>query len=181
MDLLNSNLSNVLETMQRVVKDRENGLRASDSIIAIDDRTCPLSPKYPLMMRLDGSDFASVEHFLQYCKAVSARDETAARKIRATLNVADALRIPIYRFNVHDWRRYENQAMQTGSVAKFREHPRALELLKSTHTKTLVYAAPSDTYFGCGLRIDDDNVFFKQFWRGANRLGVILDSLRKAR
>lgn len=178
MDTLNQSLHNVLETMQRVVQDRESGLRVSDSIIALDEGTCPLSPKYPMLITVDGTDFCSCEHLLQYCKALSARDLSAARRIGSTLRIADALRVPIARFDIHTWRRHEERAMRMACIAKLKQHPSALALLKSTHTKQLVYASPSDVYFGCGLSINSDNVFFKQYWRGHNKLGVILDSLR---
>lgn len=175
---LNKNLANVLETMHKVVLDRENGLVVGDSLVAFEERVSPLSLSYSELIKFQNKTFSSGAHLLLYFKALGSNDVSAAEKISSTLSVKDAARVEIKRFNANDWKRVEYKAVETICAVRLQQSPVMKSLLKSTGTKRLVYASKYDTFFGCGLHITDDNIFFPQFWKGANTLGKIMEKYR---
>ncbi len=175
----NTNLANVLETMHKVVQDREQGIRVADNMIALEQKTNCLTLEFPVLLEFQGMTFASADHLLTYFKALSANDSDALVKITNTKNTATAKTIPIKGFQPNRWKKVEYKAVETATAIKLKQHPQISEFLKNTGTKRIVYASKSDTFFGCGLPITDDNLWFPQFWKGQNALGAILSTLRR--
>lgn len=175
----NANLSNVLETMHKVVKDRERGMRVADNMIAIEQKVNVLTLDAPTMLDFEGNTFSSAEHLLAYFKAVGAGDTQSAKQIARSPNIKTALSVPIKGFQSHAWKKIEYKAVETVTAIKLKQLPSARDMLKSTGSKHIVYASKADTFFGCGLSINDDNLWFPQFWKGQNALGAILTNLRR--
>jgi len=176
---VNKNFANVFENMQQIVEDRQNGVRMTDSVIIFDDKFNPLSVGYQCDIVLEGVMFASADHALQYLRAMAFQDQAAMRQIASAATAKQAKTVLINRFSNNTWRKFEHRSMQVVIGAKVKQNKTAREHLKMTGTKKLVYASKHDTYFGCGLAMNDDNVLYPQFWAGQNQLGHILEQYRK--
>jgi len=177
---VNPNLSNVFENMQKIVEDRANGIRMTDSVIVFDDHLNPLSVGYVCDVELEGVTFSSADHALQYLRAMAFQDRGAMAQIARSPTAKSARTVQINRFNNNIWRRFEHQSMQVVNGAKIKQNKIVRDALKMTGTKRLVYASKADTYFGCGLNMTDDKILYPQFWSGQNKLGQILEQYRKS-
>lgn len=175
----NKQLANVFEQMQKIVEDREHGIRMTDNIIIFDDRLHPLSLGYHSDITLEGETLPTAEHAQQYLRAMAFQDSGAMVSIANSPSVKQAKSVPIAKFNLNVWRKYEYRSMQAVIGAKVKQSKLVREALKMTGTKRLVYASKHDTYFGCGLNLTDDNILYPQFWPGQNQLGLILEQYRK--
>lgn len=176
---VNQNFANVFENMQKIVEDRQNGVRMTDSIIVFDDHLHPLSVGYLCDVELEGITFSSADHAIQYLRAMAFQDRGAMAQIARSPSAKSARAVQINRFNNNTWRRYELQSMQLVTGAKIKQNKSVREALKMTGSKRLVYASKHDAYFGCGLNMTDDNILYPQFWLGQNKLGQILEQCRK--
>ena len=177
--LINKNPSNVFENMQKIVEDRQNGIRMTDNIIVFDDHLNPLSVGYICDIELEGITFSSADHALQYLRAMAFQDRGAMAQIARVASAKQARLVNITRFSGNVWRKYEHQSMQIVTSAKLRQDKTTRDSLKMTGSKKLVYASKHDVYFGCGLNLTDDNIIYPQFWPGQNKLGQILEQQRK--
>jgi ribA/ribD-fused uncharacterized protein len=177
---VNQNFANVFENMQKIVEDRQNGIRMTDSVIVFDDHLNPLSIGYLCGVELEGIVFSSADHALQYLRAMAFQDRSAMAQIARAPSAKSARVVQINRFNVNAWRRFELQSMQLVTGAKIKQNKIVREALKMTGFKRLVFASKQDVYFGCGLSMVDDNILYPQFWPGQNKLGQILEQYRKS-
>ena len=66
-----------------------------------------------------------------------------------------------------DWEKIKEQVMKTALLAKFRQNPALLELLKGTGERRLVEASTADNFWGAGPK-----------GKGLNRLGALLTEVR---
>lgn len=176
----NQQLANVFENMQRIVEDRQNGVRMTDNVLVFDDKLNPLSIGYQCNIELEGNQFSSVDHAMQFVRAMAFQDQSAMKQIASVATAKQAKAVMVNRFNNNIWRKYEYRAMQTVIGAKVKQNSAVRSHLKMTGTKKLVYASKHDTYFGCGLTMTDDNILYPQFWSGQNQLGHILEQYRKS-
>lgn len=177
---VNQNFANVFENMQKIVEDRQNGIRMTDSVIVFDDHLNPLSVGYLCDVELEGITFSSADHAIQYLRAMAFQDRGAMAQIARSPSAKSARAVQITRFNNNTWRRFEHQSMQLVTGAKIKQNKSVREALKMTGAKRLVYASKHDVYFGCGLNMVDDNILYPQFWSGQNKLGQILEQYRKS-
>ena len=174
----NPQLANVFEQMHKIIEDRENGVRTSDNVIVFDHRLHQFSIGYQCPITIDQVTVTSIDHALQYCKALAFNDQLAMKQIASADSGKSASLVPIRRFNINVWRKYEYKSMQTVIAAKMQQNPTIKQALKMTGTKRLIYASKQDSYFSCGLHLTDDNVLYPQFWTGQNQLGKILEHNR---
>jgi ribA/ribD-fused uncharacterized protein len=177
---VNKNLSNVFEQMYQIVEDRQNGVRMTDSVVVFDDHLHPLSVGYQCNIRLESIDFPSADHAQLYLRAMAFQDRTAMSQIARANTIQQARAVTIQRFSNNLWRKFEHRSMLVVNSAKIQQNESIRSTLKMTGSKRLVYASKRDTYFGCGLNMNDDNILYPQFWLGQNQLGHILDQVRKS-
>ena len=77
------------------------------------------------------------------------------------------------------WDREKQQAVLSGTYAKFTQNPAMKNHLLSTGTKRLAEASPLDPVWGIGLRADDPRASDPRMWRGSNLLGEALSAVRE--
>ena len=70
--------------------------------------------------------------------------------------------------------------MQVAVSAKFEQNRELAEFLKGTGSSTLVEANPYDNYWAVGLSLTDVDLWDSSKWKGANKLGKILQDLRES-
>ncbi|VDL84459.1 unnamed protein product [Nippostrongylus brasiliensis] len=132
---------------------------------------------------MDGSRrrFSCVEQYYMYSKALSAGDKTAAEQIMAETDPKNMKRIgmKIAGFNRERWDSVSSTVMEQALEAKFMQDARLRHLLFLTHGSRLVECSPSDVIWGIGLPIDSPDAVNPQRWRGKNRLGTLMDTVRE--
>jgi len=145
------------------------------------------------VLRINGVNWASVEHYFQAAKFASAADEASIAYVQhianaKTPNIArilalqkkgggfkwrTALNEPIAASLAAgvrprpDWDVYRNTVMEQAVTAKFEQNPALRALLLATGDAPLVEASPRDSYWGAG----PDG-------KGQNQLGQILQRVR---
>jgi ribA/ribD-fused uncharacterized protein len=129
---------------------------------------------------VEGQRYPSAEHFMMAEKARLFGDEaTRARVLSArTPGEAKALGREVSGFDEERWTQARYDVVRAGSVAKFSAHPDLLAFLRTTGSKVLVEASPTDRIWGIGLAQDDPRAQDPRTWRGHNLLGFALMEAR---
>jgi len=140
-------------------------------------------------LRIEGKDYASVEHYYQSQKYAGVNEELVETirtaktphqaKVIASMRQGGgygwrtALNPVIARFQEQgallrkDWEEVKEDVMRSGLRAKFAQNPQLAKLLRDTGTNPLIENSASDDCWGCGA---DGN--------GKNRLGALLAEVR---
>ncbi|MDJ0737236.1 MAG: NADAR domain-containing protein [Nostocaceae cyanobacterium] len=121
-------------------------------------------------IRMEGTDWSTVEHYYQAQKFVGTAYELIIPQIHAaeTPEAAAALGRCSSRQVRCDWEEVKIEVMQAAVLQKFLTHSDIREVLLSTGDEELVEDSPRDYFWGCGA---DQS--------GQNHLGKILMNIRK--
>lgn len=170
-----------LKNLPPQLQPKEVYTRRSDTHTAFYSRYSPLSNFFSCQFKNeDGILFTSNEQHFQYMKAVHNDDLATARKILETEDPAsckylgDSVKIT----DMKVWQDASLEIMYAGCLAKFSQSSELKEFLVSTGDTVLLEASPSDTFWGIGLRLADENVFKPECWNGSNYLGKTLRKVR---
>jgi ribA/ribD-fused uncharacterized protein len=145
------------------------------------DASC-LSQWYPAPFVVDGTRFATAEHFMMAEKAKLFGDTEALARVLAARSAAEAKAIgrEVRGYVDEAWASARYEAVIRGNVGKFDARPELREFLLHTGDRVLVEAAPRDTVWGIGLGRDNPNAGTPSLWRGQNLLGFALMEARAA-
>ena len=143
------------------------------------NRICFLSNFHPCRIEEGNLTFPTVEHYFQYKKALYFQDERTASAIYKARSPAQAkaLSYQIKDFDLELWKSVASQNMLKACTKKFQQNDELGQKLKET-TGILVEANPKDTFFSCGLSLQDPNLDNNARWKGKNILGDILGKVR---
>ncbi|HEX6345545.1 NADAR family protein [Umezawaea sp.] len=136
---------------------------------------------------VEGTTYATAEHFMMAGKARLFGDEQAAERVMTARTPAEAKNIgrQVRGFDSAVWDAHRVGIVVAGNVAKFGADPALRDFLLRTGERVLVEASPLDRIWGIGLRDDDERALTPSTWRGLNLLGFALmtarDELRAAR
>jgi ribA/ribD-fused uncharacterized protein len=120
---------------------------------------------YPI--RLNGSVWATVEHFFQAQKFPDTEYEEAIRQAKSPAKAKAMGRSRKYHLR-RDWESVKDGIMREAVLAKFSQHAELRVILVGTGDAVIVEDSPTDDYWGCGAR-----------GNGRNKLGLILMSVRE--
>lgn len=131
-------------------------------------------------VEIDGVKYASVEHYYQAMKATEFKDDAALKKIlkTKTAKAVKAAGKKVENFNQEVWDAKKDEIMATGVRAKFVQHPELRTQLLGTDDKIIGFADARDVYWGIGTSMTTEKVKFPSKWRGQNKLGKLLTTLR---
>lgn len=129
---------------------------------------------------IDGGKYATVEHYVQAMKAKEFGDDEVFNKIvkSKTAKAAKAAGNHIKGIVTEVWDSKKDEIMEKATRAKFVQHPELRRQLQETGDKVIGYADARDTYWGIGTSMDMDKSKIPSKWRGLNKLGGMLSSLR---
>ncbi len=132
-----------------------------------------LSNWSPHVIKNEGIEFKTVEHFFMYHKAILMGDEHTAKKILLvrTPQEAKALGRLVQNFDEEKWDTLKEGVMVHGLWLKATQHSEVKDLLLATCGKKLAEASPFDKIWGIGMSKDDKNAHNPNKWRGKNLLG----------
>jgi hypothetical protein len=139
-----------------------------------------LSQWWPAPFTVDGTTYATAEHWMMAGKARLFGDQDAERRAVAAGHpkAAKAAGRTVRGFDEAVWERERFALVVEGSVYKFGRHPDLRAYLLGTHRRVLVEASPVDRIWGIGLAADDERAARPDAWRGLNLLGFALMEAR---
>jgi ribA/ribD-fused uncharacterized protein len=111
-----------------------------------------LSQWWPVSLTIDGLVYPSAEHFMMAAKALLFGDADTAARIREASHpeAAKALGRQVRGFSEQRWAERRFEAVVTGNLAEFGQHPELREFLLGTGERVLVEASPHDRIWGSG-------------------------------
>jgi ribA/ribD-fused uncharacterized protein len=120
------------------------------------------------VVRIDGSDWRTTEHYFQAQKFVGTPLVGAIRLLERPRDAFDKSRDPRYsHWRRSDWEGVKEDIMFKALQAKFTQHEKLKQMLVGTKDRVLVERSPYDSYWGDGGN-----------GTGKNRLGILLMKLR---
>ncbi len=139
-----------------------------------------LSQWYPSPFEVDGTTYATAEHWMMAGKARTFGDHAAAERIVASSDPAEAQAIgrEVAGFEQRVWARACREIVVTGNLHKFSQDEVAGSYLLATGEAVLVEASPHDLVWGIGWRAEDPQAAEPTAWRGRNLLGFALMEVR---
>ena len=139
-----------------------------------------LSNWYPSAFCWSDIQFASVEQYMMYRKAVCFNDAEIAAQILKTEDVARIKELGrmVSGYDDRLWSGVRQLVVYEGLKEKFSQNPRLREQLLETDDAILAECAVKDRIWGIGLSMTDPNRFDLNSWRGQNLLGYALMVVR---
>lgn len=130
---------------------------------------------------VDGSVFATAEHYMMWSKAMLFGDSAVAERVLVARHPGQAKTLgrEVRGFDEPAWVERRYGIVVAGSVAKFGQHPDLKAFLLGTGTRVLVEASPLDRVWGIGLAADDERASDPDRWLGLNLLGQALMEARE--
>jgi ribA/ribD-fused uncharacterized protein len=135
-----------------------------------------LSQWAPTPFTVEGTDFATAEHYMMWRKArLFGDDDACARVLKAGHpKQVKAIGQQVRGFTDELWQANRFDLVTDGNVAKFGQNPELRSFLLGTGSRVLVEASPMDRIWGVGLGVSDERVQSPEEWRGLNLLGFAL-------
>ena len=140
-----------------------------------------LSQWWPSPFTVDGTTFATAEHYMMWSKARLFGDTATAARVLDVRhpNEAKTLGRRVGNFDEDRWVAARYDIVVAGSVAKFGQNPELKAFLLGTGDRVLVEASPLDRVWGIGLAADDPRAADPDRWLGLNLLGLALMDARE--
>lgn len=140
-----------------------------------------LSQWYPSVFTLDGTRYATAEHYMMAGKARLFDDADALQRTLAapTPKEVKAIGREIRGFDETLWRESREAIVFAGNLGKFSQDPELAHYLLGTAPRVLVEASPVDPVWGIGLAENDPQSRTPATWRGPNLLGFALMQVRE--
>ena len=140
-----------------------------------------LSQWWPSPFTVDGTTFATAEHYMMWHKATLFGDTGTAERVLEVRhpNEAKSLGRKVSGFDESTWVDKRYGIVVAGSVAKFGQNPELRAFLLGTGDRVLVEASPLDRVWGIGLAADDPRATDPDKWLGLNLLGKALMEARE--
>ena len=109
-----------------------------------------LSQWWPAAFTVDGTTYATAEHFMMVAKARLFEDASAASRILAAPDPATAKKLgrAVRGFDEKVWASARYGFVVAGNTAKFSQHPALGSFLLSIGEDVIVEASPVDTIWG---------------------------------
>jgi len=139
------------------------------------------SNSYAAPIQVNNITYPTVEHYFQWKKAEKfgdAKMQEAILKSKSALTAKQSGN-KVKDFKEDEWNKVQDEIMKTAVKAKIMQHPEIQEKLKATGDKVLGEANARDKYWSIGTGADTNKTKTPSKWPGKNRLGEILQEIRK--
>ena len=135
---------------------------------------------YETTFKLDGVEYKSAEHAFEAIKAKTFGDEEMFQKILKAKSAQSAKSFgnKVKNFKEETWAEKQDEVMTTVLRAKFTQNLELRKKLLDTGDQLLANADPRDKYWGISTSASTEVAKTPAKWKGANKLGKILETLR---
>jgi hypothetical protein len=135
---------------------------------------------YDAGFSVDGTRYATAEHWMMAEKARLFADHDARRRVLEAATPAEAKELgrAVRGFDDAAWAQARYDIVLRGNLAKFEQNPGLGRFLRETGDAIVVEASPVDRVWGIGLAHDDPRAADPTRWRGLNLLGFVLVEVR---
>jgi len=139
-----------------------------------------LSQWWPAAFCVDGTIYATAEHYMMAEKARLFGDEDIRREILAADSPEKVKKLGrlVKGFDSQIWEAHRTEIVFRGNTAKFQQNADLYAYLMGTGAQVLVEASPYDQIWGIGLSAEDADALQPEKWRGLNLLGFALMCVR---
>ncbi len=139
-----------------------------------------LSNWYPAPFTLNGSCYATTEHYMMAQKAELFGDMGMHHAILQAGSPKEAKQLgrKVSGFDGAVWNAHRMDIMVEGNEAKFSQHPALGQFLLSTGDAVLVEASPHDSIWGIGMPEHHPSIEDPAEWNGLNLMGFALMEVR---
>ena len=153
--------------------------KEDESYIAFHGEMSPYSNFHRSPFTLNNHQFHSAEQWIQYQKAMLFGDSFTANQILACSTPFEAKRLgyQVNRFDACKWKDEGYDLCKDGISKKFHQNPPLLQMLKTTHPKTLVEAF-LDKQWGTGIQLRDTNALNPEKWNNKGWMSSVLGTIR---
>ena len=153
--------------------------RSNDTHLVFHGKLSPYSNFHPGKFNLEGLDFPTAEHYIQYQKALYFGDSVTANSILKSTTALDAKRVSykIDNFNKQQWIQDGYEICERGVRAKFEQNELLLNMLKMTKPKILAKSS-LDNVWGTDLSLNDKNALNSMTWNSKGWLSRMLTGIR---
>ena len=143
-------------------------------------KASPLSNFHHSPIKIDNTEYHSVEQYYQCQKAKEFDDDAAAGKIMKSRTPFQCFKYgqTIDNFDQAKWRSKCDAVMKKGLEAKFTSCEKLCNFLLSTDKKVIAECNGNDTYWSIGYFQNNPCSDDKSKWKGQNKLGYILMEVR---
>ncbi|MFJ4878759.1 NADAR family protein [Streptomyces sp. NPDC088745] len=137
---------------------------------------------WPSPFTVDGTLYATAEHWMMARKAELFGDAEAERAVLSAASPAEAKKAGrlVRGFSEPAWAAARYDIVVAGNLHKFTRHSELGAYLLGTGSRVLVEASPLDRVWGIGLAADDPRADTPAAWPGQNLLGFALMDVRSA-
>jgi ribA/ribD-fused uncharacterized protein len=144
-------------------------------------------PEFSIMsnhpIEIDGTKYPTVEHYVQSEKA-KLFDKSPEKKLVTEIQTCKTAigckrlgdKLPVI---TEVWDPVKLEVMEKGNRNKFIQHPELRKKLMETGDKIIGFADPRDIDWGIGTGLKTDKAKKPSKWRGKNKLGGVLMTIRK--
>lgn len=130
---------------------------------------------------VEGTRYATAEHFMMAGKARLFDDAQALERILAATSPNEAKKLgrTVKGFDDARWSAACFDLVVAGNLAKFSQNAAMGKFLKATGSRVIVEASPVDRIWGIGMAADDPHAANPRLWKGLNLLGFALMEVRE--
>ena len=171
------------DTLHLLDKEVRDGSRWTNDQVSFFGGLCPASNFHPAKFTVDGINhtFLHNEQFIMYKKAMKFGDKLLAQQILRETEPSrcKGLGYKVKGFDQAVWEASIEEEVLPGLKAKFSQNQHLLDWLKSTGVRRLVEATETDSVWGIGLPLRDDDITDPAKWDGKNLQGIMLTKVRQ--
>ncbi|EFO94809.1 hypothetical protein GCK72_019867 [Caenorhabditis remanei] len=164
----------------RIVKNK------TPKVVLFYTAFCPFSNFHPTEFSAKYQEktlsFNCSEQYLMYRKAIIAEDPESADNIlkmaKPLLMKRAGRKLKMSEEMLKEWSSKSGDVMFDGCLQKFSQNENLRLTLFRTHGMFLAEASARDKLWGIGLGVNDKRAEDRKQWKGANKLGKILEKVR---
>jgi ribA/ribD-fused uncharacterized protein len=174
-----------LDRLPMVLNPRNISTPTKEGVTCFWGRLSPLSNHYPAPLKIENKVFYTSENYYLYKEALACHDEILAEMIAIERDPAKAKQLAKRLVKVSqplkdEWNKQCDHVMYEAVLAKFSQNDVLKTFLLGTGDTRIGEASPRDTYWGTGMHLGHKDAFKPSIWTGVNKLGQILQDVRKA-
>ncbi|UMM37808.1 hypothetical protein L5515_009459 [Caenorhabditis briggsae] len=159
----------------------------SPKIVLFYQASCPFSNFHPahFSIKINGNlvHFSCSEQYFMYQKALLAKDPEGAEEIlkmtKPLLMKRAGRSLEMTPEMLEEWSSISENVMYDGCLLKFSQNDDLKLALLRTRGMLLAEASARDRLWGIGLGVTDKRAEDMKQWKGANKLGKVLEKVRE--